>query len=789
MTAAIPEWQQQAQKYFLQGNYSKAAALHEQAIAANPQVRNNYWYLGIALLLLEQEEKAQMIWLDAVAEGDSIQVEEWIKELIVALEEVAQIREIAEDYNGEWVLRQYIRENSSFSYDCLNNELHITFAALRANRLHESVISQDELEISFLPVVQLLCSEPPPSCDGNLLVTVCKQFKKCSLSLRQIFVNACIKYYQARVQQTPEDACLWCFLGNIYQEEVTLWQESQIAYETAISLHPTFAEAYYYYGNLLLMQVDIFNKKELLAKAFNYLQKAIDLSPNYTDALYRLGTLLEAQEKPYEAIICYEQVLSNNPKHLKAYRRYHLILPFLYNSFEDIQFWRSRFERGLKNYCETVLIDIASHKTEALESINCRTTFSLAYQGYNDLNLQCQYGKMVQRVMAANYPNWSQPLPMPKLSAKDKLRVGYLSSYIFNHSVGVMAIGYLQNCDRGRFEVYTYHIGTPIDRITQEFQNLSDSFYHIPNNLDALCHQIRADNLHVLFFLDIGMDIMTTQVAGLRLAPVQCVWAGHPETTGLPTIDYFLSSEAHEPDNAQEHYSEQLICLPKLSHVYHKPYIPDISKSRSEMELPEDATLYVSCQTPFKYLPQYDYLFVEIVKRVSSAKIVFCIGGNDDNIGQLLQRRIRAAFANSGLESEDFCIFRDRMGFNDYINLLSLCDASLDTIGFTGSNTTLQAVACGLPVVTLPTELMRGRQSYGILKVLGVMDTVAQSESEYIEIAVKLGCDREWRTSISAAMQAKHHLLYDDVDCVRGLERFFVEAVAKHGRRVLACQH
>jgi predicted O-linked N-acetylglucosamine transferase (SPINDLY family) len=129
------------------------------------------------------------------------------------------------------------------------------------------------------------------------------------------------------------------------------------------------------------------------------------------------------------------------------------------------------------------------------------------------------------------------------------------------------------------------------------------------------------------------------------------------------------------------------------------------------------------------------------------------------------------------------------MGFNDYINLLSLCDASLDTIGFTGSNTTLQAVACGLPVVTLPTELMRGRQSYGILKVLGVMDTVAQSESEYIEIAVKLGCDREWRTSISAAMQAKHHLLYDDVDCVRGLERFFVEAVAKHGRRVLACQH
>jgi predicted O-linked N-acetylglucosamine transferase (SPINDLY family) len=80
----------------------------------------------------------------------------------------------------------------------------------------------------------------------------------------------------------------------------------------------------------------------------------------------------------------------------------------------------------------------------------------------------------------------------------------------------------------------------------------------------------------------------------------------------------------------------------------------------------------------------------------------------------------------------------------------------------------------------MPSKFMRGRVSYGIFKVLGVMDTVARSESEYIEIAVRLGRDRDWRESIIRAMKANHHLLYDDTECVRGLEQFFVEAVTEH---------
>jgi predicted O-linked N-acetylglucosamine transferase (SPINDLY family) len=156
------------------------------------------------------------------------------------------------------------------------------------------------------------------------------------------------------------------------------------------------------------------------------------------------------------------------------------------------------------------------------------------------------------------------------------------------------------------------------------------------------------------------------QMAGLRLAPVQCVAWGHPVTTGLPTIDYFLSSELMEPENGQEHYSEKLIRLPNIGVSYPKPYIPPVIKTRSDFQLPNDAVIYLCCQAPFKYLPQYDFIFAEIARRVPQAKFVFLRG-------TLLQPRLKRAFDAIGLNSEDYCVFISIPERLDYlmINLLS----------------------------------------------------------------------------------------------------------------------
>jgi predicted O-linked N-acetylglucosamine transferase (SPINDLY family) len=82
-----------------------------------------------------------------------------------------------------------------------------------------------------------------------------------------------------------------------------------------------------------------------------------------------------------------------------------------------------------------------------------------------------------------------------------------------------------------------------------------------------------------------------------------------------------------------------------------------------------------------------------------------------------------------------------------------LCDVYLDSFGFSGGNTTLDAIACNLPIVTCPGEFMRGRLSYAMLTRLGLSETIAQDEAEYIDIAVRLGLEPVWRDRLYSTQQ------------------------------------
>ncbi|MEH2337546.1 O-linked N-acetylglucosamine transferase, SPINDLY family protein [Nostoc sp.] len=427
----------------------------------------------------------------------------------------------------------------------------------------------------------------------------------------------------------------------------------------------------------------------------------------------------------------------------------------------------------MQDLIEQTSLQTTEDQHSALAGIGRLTNFYLSYQAQNDIDLQRQYGKLGHEIMAANYPQWVVPLSIPKLQPNNKIRVGYVSHYLHSYSGTLWLTGWLRYCDRSSFEIYCYYIGNEPDPITQQFQEYSNVFHHIPDNLSAACEQIIADKLHILVFPEIGMNPQTMQMAGLRLAPVQCVAWGHPVTTGLPTIDYFLSSELMEPENAQEHYSEKLIRLPNIGVSYPKPYIPPVIKTRSYFQLPDDAVIYLCCQALFKYLPQYDFIFAEIARRLPPAKFVFLRGG-------LLQPRLKRAFAAIGLNSEDYCVFISIPERLDYLMINLLSDVYLDTFTWSGGNTTLEAIACNLPIVTCPGEFMRGRHSDSFLKMLGVTNTIAENEAEYIEIAVKLGLDPAWRGTIAERMSQNHNRLFDDKACVVGLEAFYKQVFIKH---------
>ncbi len=448
----------------------------------------------------------------------------------------------------------------------------------------------------------------------------------------------------------------------------------------------------------------------------------------------------------------------------------HLTLPIVYDTSDEIQLYKERFVRELEILIQETSLKTPESQINAFLGLRSFTNFYLAYQAYNVVESQSKYANLVHQVMAANYPQWVQPRSMPPILENGKIRVGYISSFLHSYSGTLWLTGWLRYANTKQFEVYCYYTGNDPDPVTEQFRQYSTEFRDIPHNLEAVCQQIIDDKLHILVFPEIGMDAPTIQIAALRLAPVQCTAWGHPVTSGLPTIDYFISSELMEPENAQLHYSETLIKLPNIGVAYPKPIVGELTQTRSDFDLREDAVIYLCCQAPFKYLPQYDFILAQIALRVPQAQFIF-------PRGELLRERLRRAFVAVNLDSEDYCLFRSIATRQDYIAINFLSDVFLDTFTWSGGNTSLEAIACNLPIVTCPGEFMRGLHAYSFLKMLEVTDTIAKNEVEYIEIAVKLGTDLEWRRDVAERMSQRQGNLFDDQVCVNALEAFYQQVV------------
>jgi predicted O-linked N-acetylglucosamine transferase (SPINDLY family) len=267
------------------------------------------------------------------------------------------------------------------------------------------------------------------------------------------------------------------------------------------------------------------------------------------------------------------------------------------------------------------------------------------------------------------------------------------------------------------------------------------------------------------------MDPMTLKLASLRLAPVQVASWGHPETTGLPTIDYYLSAADLEPGNAQEYYSERLVTLPHLGCFYERLKSEPIEPDLASMGIDAGAPLLLCPGMPFKYAPQHDWVLAEIAFRLGRCQLVFFTPEAQD-LAEKLRRRLESAFARRGLRFGEFGVFIPWQAGPAFDGLLERADIFLDTIGFSGFNTAMQAVERGTPIVTREGRFMRGRLASGILKRMGLQELVAGSEQEYVQLAVRLIEDDAYRGRIRDLVEARRPVLFEDPTPIRGLEAF-----------------
>jgi predicted O-linked N-acetylglucosamine transferase (SPINDLY family) len=437
---------------------------------------------------------------------------------------------------------------------------------------------------------------------------------------------------------------------------------------------------------------------------------------------------------------------------------------------------RIRFTSELNELVSLTKLDTTERIERAYQALGEAVHYYLAYQCKDDRDLQKQFGCFVCNVMAAKFPEMAKE-KKPSLITGRRIKVGIVSAHFYLHSVWKIIVrGWLGYLDREKFSLHCYSLGEVHDAATEQARSLSDQFFE-STDLPVMMDKIAEDQLDLIIYPGIGMDHRTQQLAALRLAPVQAVAWGHPVTTGMPTMDYFLSSDLMEPSGSERHYTEKLVRLPNLS-VCYQPLETGMAKQPDNIiGTAGDEVLFLCCQNLLKYRPQHDLIYPRIALELPNARFVFINYSAAQS--KILMKRLEQAFEQLGLVAEKHLQLVPKLNSADYNAVNAAADVYLDSIGWSGGNTTFESLPYNKPIVTLPGEFMRGRHTSAILTMMGVTETIASDVDDYVRIAVRLGSDVGWRKEISAKIAACKHKVYGDKACIHGLEQFIEAACCR----------
>jgi CRISPR-associated protein Csy1 len=450
-----------------------------------------------------------------------------------------------------------------------------------------------------------------------------------------------------------------------------------------------------------------------------------------------------------------QSAIAREPANLRAVVSERLMLPQVYEDAQDVARWRARYAAGLADIENRV--DAWLPQAHDVFHLN-RNNFLLAYQGEDDRELQRRYSTFLARLLERARPEWRAGRPVT-FRGERRLRVGFVGSLFRDCTAGRYFERWITGLDPQRFERFVYHTAPIADAYTQRIAAASERFATLRAGTEDTAARIFADDLDVLVQPEVGMNALTYEIAALRLAPVQCVGWGHPVTTGSDAVDAYLTSGPMEPPDGDSHYVERLVRLPGIGVSYSMPQ-PLPPAERRELGLPEGRRIYMCAQSLFKIHPEMDDLFAGVIAQDPDGMLVFF-----QALGRFatdaLAGRLQRAFARRGIAPRGQLKFLPRMASDHFRRALAAADVVLDTVRWSGGNTSIDAFAAGTPVVTLPGRFMRARQTAGMLALMQLPELVAESPEAYVRLAVEVARERERNAMLRRAIVERRGVLFD----------------------------
>lgn len=600
--------------------------------------------------------------------------------------------------------------------------------------------------------------------------------------------QAAVQCLQRAVAAAPQALPLRLNLGELHLE-MENWQAAYEVFRQLVELQPEHALAHYRLG-FILLQLD------RVGEAFASLERSMALDGKDTDAPVLAGNAMIGLGRYDDAQRYFTLALERDPRALNA-RRDLATLHLDMGEFREAAAVFGGTDFGMsaltarRALAMPMFPDLAAEWTAArrncLNTLNSlaerglrlarpdlevgMTNFRFAYHGRENRELH----QALAGFYAAICPElaWTAP-HIGAGQAAGRMRLGVVSAHLLaEHSVGRIYGGMLEQLSRDLFDITIFHVGKKLPGHRYVGAEKLHSL-HLPQDLLAVRSAIADAQLDILIYPDIGMDGLTYFLAFARLAPVQLVLAGHPDTTGIPNIDFYLSFRDIEPENAASHYSESLAMLEQSSLIY-PAYRPARNYERADFGLPAGARLYGCLQVPFKFHPDFDAALAEILERDAAAHIVISESCWPRQC-RVLTERLRRKLPEQGKR----LIVLPHLDFQRYLGLISCCDVLLDTWYFGGGNTIFHGFSVGVPTITWPGPLMRGRAGLFVYKQLGIPDFIADSPDAYAPLAISVAHDAERQHAFRRSVET---MVPDMFEQTGGVARFEELLLAARARR------
>ena len=509
----------------------------------------------------------------------------------------------------------------------------------------------------------------------------------------------------------------------------------------------------------LKMHLDIwrtFLNNNLSNELLNYLNNSFNDKKKSKEFYLYKSRALQNLGKTWLALINISRALKIDDLYIDAHFARLSYFPYIYKNNEEIRKFRNFYEKNLDIFIDKFIRNKKEITQEQSITITSRTNnFLLPYQGYaNDKELQIKYSKILEY--------FASFITIPeKIKINKRINIGFISGYLYNHTVTNLFKAWITCLDKNKFNVSVFNFGNKEDDVSFEIKKYSN-VYHSAFLVNEQIDKLISENLDIAIFLDIGMSATTQLLSVLKIANQQCVTWGHPITTGSDYIDYYLSSELMESNNAQDNYTEKLIKLNNIGILYDFSPLNNYKKISDDNELDNNKKTSLLClQNLRKIIPDTDNLFNKLISRNMNSNICFISDENID-INKLFQNRLQKNLKiNKEKLFENFKFLPPAIR-KDFIKYIHESTVILDTPYWSGGNTNLEAIFFDKPVVTFNKKFsLKGNHTYAFLKYIELDELIADNENEYIEIVNNLVNHLDFRNAIIKKIKKNKHKLFD----------------------------